>query len=402
MSNFRIAWLLSYISVASVSASIITPALPQIQHHFALSSGTVEWVVSAFLIGYVIGQLIYGPLANRYGRIQALRIGLVINLIGIAVCFAALAVDSYALLIMGRLINALGAASGLACIYMLINEWVPELQRKTAMAYSIFSFALGNGLAVLIGGLITEYWQWQGCFWFLFIYGLIMLWGIRVFSETLITPKIINLVSIIRDYKQALCSGRLVIFSLVLGCCASISYCFAAAGPQISHNILRLSAAEYGYWNSVNIIGMLIGGFLSKELLNRLSIKYVIIIGFLGLAAGIASLIIMWGSGEYSIIWFFLTTASLFLFSGFLFSGGSFVASNALEDKASAAAMMSFVNMCFATLSVIVMGYLSGFMANNTLLSFIAILGIVWVLVVVLLILLKRSSRTKNFRLCER
>ena len=83
MSNFRIAWLLSYISIASVSAAIVTPALPLIQQQFSLSVGAVEWMVSSFLIGYVIGQLIYGPLANRYGRLKALRIGLFINLLGI-------------------------------------------------------------------------------------------------------------------------------------------------------------------------------------------------------------------------------------------------------------------------------------------------------------------------------
>ena len=79
-SRFNLIWLLSYISIASVSAAIITPALPEIQIQYALNLGTVEWIVSAFLIGYVFGQLIYAPLANQFGRLKALRIGLIINL----------------------------------------------------------------------------------------------------------------------------------------------------------------------------------------------------------------------------------------------------------------------------------------------------------------------------------
>src|SRR3990167_10016239 len=154
-SVFNLIWLLSYISIASVSAAIITPALPAIQAHYGLTLGTVEWIVSAFLIGYVIGQLIYAPLANQYGRLKALRIGLAINLLGIIVCLAALSSEAYWLLIIGRLITALGAASGLACTFMLINEWLPESLRKTAMSYSVLSFALGVGLAVMIGGIIT-------------------------------------------------------------------------------------------------------------------------------------------------------------------------------------------------------------------------------------------------------
>lgn len=158
-SKFNIIWLLSYISIASVSAAIITPALPEIQAQYGLKSESVEWIVSAFLIGYVVGQLIYGPLANRFGRLKALRIGLMINVLGVAVCFSALTLNAYWLLIVGRLITALGAASGLACTFMLINEWLPEVQRKAAMAYSVLSFAFGVGFAVMIGGLITQYWQ---------------------------------------------------------------------------------------------------------------------------------------------------------------------------------------------------------------------------------------------------
>jgi len=380
-SLFNLVWLLSYISIASVSAAIITPALPAIQAHYNLTLGTVEWIVSAFLIGYVVGQLIYAPLANQYGRLKALRIGLFINLLGIIVCLTALSTEAYWLLILGRLITALGSASGLACTFMLINEWLPESQRKTAMSYSVLSFALGVGLAVMLGGIITEYWNWRGCFWFLLIHGAVMLYGTKVFSETLTAPKPIHPMTILRDYSAALSSSKLVIFSLVVGCCSAISYCFSAAGPQISHDLLQLSAAQYGYWNGLNIIGMLCGGFLVKELLTRLSINWVIAIGFLGVASGITSLLLLWMIDNHSALWFFLTTASLYLFSSLLFSGGSLVASNAIPDKASASSMMSFVNMCFATVAVILMGYL----VTNPLLGFILILSIIWLLVVGLL-----------------
>ncbi|MCW8397853.1 MFS transporter [Legionella sp. PATHC038] len=382
-SSFNLFWLLNYISIASVSAAIITPALPKIQAEYILGPGSVEWIVSAFLIGYVVGQLIYGPLANRFGRLKALRTGLVINLFGIVICLLALLQGSYWLLVSGRLITALGAASGLACTFMLINEWLPESQRKTAMAYSVLSFALGIGIAVVVGGLITEYLHWQGCFWILLLHGVIMLWGTCVFSETLMHPKSIHVLTIIRDYYAALSSAKLVIFSLVVGCCSAISYCFSAAGPQIAEELLKLSAAEYGYWNILNIVGMLFGGIFSKQLMSRFSANQLISIGFLGVALGILNLLLMWHFESQSTLWFFLITSSLYLFSSFLFSGGSFVASNALKDKASAAAMMSFVNMCFATLSVILMGYLM----INPLLSFIIILSIVWLLVVGLLIM---------------
>ncbi len=295
-------------------------------------------------------------------------------------------------MIIGRLITALEAASGLACTFMLINEWLPKSMRKAAMAYSVLSFALGVGIAVMLGGLITEYWHWQGCFWFLLGHGLAMLWGTCVFCETLVTPKPIHAVTIFRDYRAALSSSKLVVFSLVVGYCSAISYCFSAAGPQLSKDLLRLLAARYGYWNGLNIIGMLLGGLLIKQLLARFSINTVIAIGFLGMAFEIGNLFIIWGTASQSALWSFLTTASLYLFSSLLFSGGSLVASNALKDKASAAAMMSFVNMCFATLCVILMGYLG----TNPLLGFAIILSFIWLLVVGLLFMKKQWAISRH------
>jgi MFS family permease len=391
VSNFRIALLLSYISLASFSAVFITPALPQIALWFDLRNGQVEWVVSAFLIGYVIGQLIYGPLANRWGRVLALQIGLIINLIGIAICIIAIATASYWLLITGRSVSALGAASGLACTFMLINEWLHESQRKTAMAYTILSFTFGIGLAVTLGGIISEYLSWVYCFLFLGIHGLIMLAGTKLFSETLKKPQPINFASIFEGYKQALSSGTLIIFSLVVGFCSTIGYCFSAAGPQITIEMFHLSPAQYGYWNLVNMIGMLVGGLWSKSLLNRLAAKQVINFGLIGCALGILSLEIMGFAHSSSALWFFLSTLILYLFSGLLFAGGSFIASNALSDKASCSAMMSFINMSLSTLAVVVMGYLN----KNPFQAFVSILMWIWLLIVVLLLLDKLWRKKK-------
>ena len=374
---FQLFWLLSYISIASVSAAIITPALPVIRIHFRVSLDTVEWLVSAFLIGYVLGQLVYGPLANRFGRLKSLRIGLVINIVGIVICIFSVSFRTYWLLIIGRLITALGAASGLACTVMLINEWLPESQRNTAMSYAIISFAFGMGASVVIGGLITQYVHWEVCFYFLLLHGIIMLYGTRLFSETLLVPKPIRLRTVLHDYASALTSAKLLVFSAVMGSCTAVSYCFSAVGPQIAYHRLLLSAAEYGYWNTVNIIGMLAGGLLGKELLGRLSLSQVLTVGLVGVGIGVGNLYLIWIFESDSVVWFFISTSSLFLFSSFLYAGGSSIASNALEDKASAASMMSFCNMFFATICVILMGYL----AIIPLVSFILILSLIWILV---------------------
>jgi MFS family permease len=382
ISKYKIAWLLSYFSIASVSATIITPALPAIQLQFDLTPGTVDWVVSAFLMGYVFGQLLYGPLANRWGGLNSLRIGLVINLIGVLICLVGLSTDVYAVLIMGRILSALGAASGLVCGFMLINEWLPELQRKAAIAYSIFSFTLGIGLAVAIGGYVTEHWQWSDCFIVLLIHGFIMLLGTFVFHESNPHSKAINLYSIINGYKKALASQALVTFSLAVGFSTAITYCFSTAAPLIAFEFLHISAAEYGYWNLLNILGMLLGGLWSKQLMNKFSASKVVTLGLMLCVISLCSFLFMWKIQKISVLWFFGSSALLHVFGSLVFSGGSYIASNALKDKANSSSMMSFINMSIASLAVAIMPFLS----TNPLLSFSAALTIFWLLTCGLLI----------------
>ncbi|MDE5039719.1 MFS transporter, partial [Francisella tularensis subsp. holarctica] len=68
---------------------IINPALPNIATELGLSRGTVEWLVSIYLLGYVLGQIIYGPIAKKYGDVITLSAGMTINVIGILVCILA-------------------------------------------------------------------------------------------------------------------------------------------------------------------------------------------------------------------------------------------------------------------------------------------------------------------------
>ena len=167
----------------------------------------------------------------------------------------------------------------------------------------------------------------------------------------------------------------------MVGLCSSIGYCFSAAGPQITVDLFHLSPAEYGYWNSMNMVGMLFGGLLAKTLLQRMGANKVVILGLTGTALGLGSLILMSYSTNATALWFFTSTLIMYLFSGLLFAGGSYLASNAVSDKASGAAMMSFLNMSTATLAVVLMGYLG----IKPIGAFITILCSLWLFILVIL-----------------
>lgn len=395
MTRVKTALLLSYICMASVSAAIITPALPAIKHSFHLSHGALEWVISIFLLGYVIGQLIYGPWANRYGRMHAMRGGLLINLIGIMFCLIAVKYGSYALLLMGRLITALGIAAGLSCTFILINELLEDNQAKTAMSFAIVSFTLGIGIAVTLGGIITEYGQWSWCFWALLVHGILMLTLSYQFPETLKEPTTLNLRNLISGYATALKSSHIIVFSLAVGLVSTVAYGYSAAAPIYADRILHMSPATYGYWNLLNMVGMLASGFLSAYLMKAHGPGKTLTTGLILMLPCLVSLGVLSETGEPNALWFFATTMGLYCFSGVIFPAASFFASNAIADKASASSMMSFINMASAMLAVVVMGYLP----FAAIFAFILVLSVTYLIMTILLLTtccLRRGEQTSQ------
>lgn len=358
MKTWKISLLLSYISVASASAAIITPALPVIQNTLNLSSGQLNWIISLFLIGYMIGQILYAPVANRFGRLNALRFGFALNIIGILICLIAGYLQNYSLLLTGRIVTALGASAGLSCTFMLLNESLTQERAKHALSFAILSFTVGIGLAVLVGGIITHNLSWVDCFWVLLLHGIAMLISTYCFEETLKKRIAINFKTIASNYKKAFSSKTLFVFSLCMGSVTLFSYCYSAAAPIITYHLFNLSAEQYGYWNIINMVGMCLGSLYAARVLKKYSNKTSL------LGAMILSIILLLVMASMvkwqllSVIGFFILSALIYFVASIIFPAASHIASNAIEDKASASSSMNFINMASAVLGVAIMGYL--------------------------------------------
>lgn len=372
--------LLSFISTASISAAIITPSLPLIAKQFMISTSQLNILIAIFLVGYVAGQLIYGPIANRFGQLEAMQSGLMINLCGLLLSIMACYLNNFSLLLFGRLITALGAASGLCCTFSLMNSLLSEAQVKSLSAYTMLSFTLGTGLAVFIGGVLSAYFNWQVCLWFLFAYGFIQLLGSYQLPTPKFTSQAIHLGKIIADYQALLKNCSFVSFSLILGLVSVISYGYSATAPLYAAKNLHLSSSSYGTWNILNMLGMLGSSFLAAKCIKKIDSKKTLMLGLLLLCPVIIGLVLNTNSLQHSTLGFFLLSMALFLFSGLIFPTASFFAVNASSDKANASGVMSFINMGSAMIGVLIMGLLP----FASIHAFLFFLGLYWLVTIML------------------
>lgn len=383
--------LLQFISIASVHTALITPALPEIQIYFQVSILKAEWLVGWFLVGYMIGQLIYSPFANRFGRIFALRLGLTINLFALLLSLLAAPLHSFYILLIGRFLSALGSSAGLVCTFILINEIFNEVEARKVISYAIISFTVGAGLAVSVGGFMTTYFGWESCFVLLFVYSLFMLYLTRFIPETLQQPdkEATKLSKIIQNYLEGFSSSRLILFTFILALPTVLTYAFSAAGPIIAKDHLNLNPAQFGLWNLLNSLGMLLGGLISGKLSKYASGESLLIIGLMMLCLNMSLLLGYYFIDSTQVMAFFLLTGGSFLFSSLVFSSASAFASNAIPNKANASAVMNFINLAITVCWVFIMGVLP----YNTFTQFLIVIFIPLVIALLLIIPALKSKK---------
>ena len=117
MKNLLILTLL--ISFGSIGAVFFTPGLPEIVQHFHITSGKAELTITWYLIGYSVGQLLYGPMAHTLGGCRTILVGALLALLGSVICIISGIENSFIGLLMGRTIMGAGAGSGLKMTFTI-------------------------------------------------------------------------------------------------------------------------------------------------------------------------------------------------------------------------------------------------------------------------------------------
>jgi len=347
--------LLLMISFASINAVLFTPALPDIAHYFHISVQHAELTVLWFLIAYTIGQLIYGPIANRYGRKPALYLGISIQILSSLLCVAAGYLHEYLLLIMGRFFLALGAGVGLKMTFTLVNECYEPHIASQKTAYLMLAFAITPALSVALGGILNSHFGWISCFYAGALYGVMLLFLVSRLPETHtdLHHHAFQLKHLAAGYSTQFKNRALLSGACLMGSATAFVYIFAALAPFIAINLGGMNSTQYGLSNLIPSVGLIAGSLLSASLSKKYSFQAMISRGIFITIIGVAVM--------FATTWAKLSPLySLFLPMCFMYVGLSFVVINAsafamsqTADKAHGSAVMNFINMGIATIGVL-------------------------------------------------
>lgn len=328
---------------AVMGAIIMTPALPKIADFFGKSVGVTQLVVTSFLFGYAVGQLIYGPIANRYGRKIALYIGIFVASLGSLFSILSSPFESFPLLILGRFLEAIGSSAGLVISFAMINDFYYEAQARKISGLLMLAFAIVPGVATAVGGVLVQYFGWRACFYFLLVYGFVLYIPAFRLPETLTDKDLhaTHIKSIFYNYKNNFFNKKLVGFACIAGFSSACIYVFGAEGPFIGIHILHTEPATYGFLSLLPFVGTFIGSLIVVRLTKFHSVfvmKIAFVIEFL---ATITLLILF--------LMHFVSLSTLLIPMGVFCLGHPIMAGTGMplamqqsHDKANASAVMNF------------------------------------------------------------
>ena len=274
--SLRILVILSTLmAFASISTDMYLPALPALGVAFGMGAGRVQLTLSSFLVGFSLGQLLWGPIGDRYGRRVPIALGVVLFVIGSVGCALSATVWH---MVGWRVVQAVGACAG----PVLARAMVRDLYARERSAQMLSTLMLVMGIAPLLGpilgGQVLLLWSWRGIFWILAGFGVVALVGLRFLP---LHRALIGYVILAR-------SRRLLGYAVSGGFFYGGIYAYLAGTPFAYIDYYHVPPQVYGLLFGINIAGMMAANLLNTKLVMRLGTDRIFRFGAMGAAlAGI-------------------------------------------------------------------------------------------------------------------
>jgi DHA1 family bicyclomycin/chloramphenicol resistance-like MFS transporter len=267
-------WLLALFTFSGTLAMhVFVPALPYAAESLAASAASLQLTISVYIAGLAVGQLIYGPVSDRFGRRPTLMVGL--GLYTVASLAAALAPDVRSLII-ARLFQALGGCAGLVLARAIVRDTAASSEAARRLALMNLMVTVGPGLAPILGAALAETFGWRSVLYALCGLGVVnFLFTWRLLPETGALDARANssVAKLAHNYLSLLKSPAFLGYAIGGGCSTTAMYGFIAAAPFIFVHQLHRPAHEVGVCLALLVSGVWIGSMLASRLVRVVPLR---------------------------------------------------------------------------------------------------------------------------------
>ncbi|WP_091256826.1 multidrug effflux MFS transporter [Flavobacterium omnivorum] len=380
----------SLTALGPFSIDMYLPGFAGIAKDLNTSVANVSMTLSSYFIGISAGQLLYGPLLDRFGRKKPLFIGLLVYIVASLGCVFVTDIDTFIGL---RFIQAVGSCAATVASVSMVRDLFPVKDIPKVFSMLMLVVGLSPMLAPTIGGYVTEDYGWHTVFFILMCMGIVILIAAQIIlPNTYLPDTSISLKPkpIITNFIKILKEPQFYTYSFAGAIAFSGLFTYVAASPILFMDIFKVDAKTYGW-----IFAFMSLSFISASQLNSLLLRKFnseqMILGALLSQTVISVIFLILAVND--LLGLYETIAMLFLFLACLGISNPNTAGLTLapfaRNAGSASALMGAIQLglgAFASFAV-------GIFVTNSMLPMVMIMTVSTVLALLILILGKRNIK---------
>lgn len=281
-------------ALAPFATDLYLPAFPVMTGDLETSATAVQLTLTSFLIGIAVGQLVFGPLSDRFGRFWPL-------IIGALVCVAASAVAALAptvtVLIIARFVQGLAGAAGMVIGRAIISDLAVGAAAARAFSLMMIVGGVAPVIAPIVGSLLVDDFGWRGILWVVGGIAVVMLVAAAsVVRESHTTERR----HAARLHHQthgsplsALKSRTYIGNTLTFGFAFAVMMAYISASPFVYQVMIGLSATGYALLFAVNALGLIVVSAVSAKLTRTHHVRSLLGVGVTAILAAAVVLLLL-------------------------------------------------------------------------------------------------------------
>jgi len=262
-------------ALGPLSIDMYLPGFPEMADDLETEIELLSLSLTAYFIGITIGQIIYGPLLDRYGRKKPLLIGFSIYVIAALGCAIS---DNISTFIAMRFLLALGGCAGMVATRAIIRDSFKTSEVARAFSALILVMGVAPILAPMLGGLILQNFGWSFIFFFLAAYALLILVFAGFFlkethsgdSNVSLLPK-----QVLIQYNKVLKNRGFFIYGIAGSVAMAAMFTYISGSPFVVRKVLQFDEIYFGWIFGANALGYISASQINRRLLKSYATQHI-------------------------------------------------------------------------------------------------------------------------------
>jgi DHA1 family bicyclomycin/chloramphenicol resistance-like MFS transporter len=344
--------LVAMTACGTLGMHIIIPALPATARALGMSIGTSQLTITLYLIGLAIGQLLYGPVSDRFGRRPVLLAGL--SLFTAASLVTSLAPNA-AILIGARIVQSLGGCAGLVLGRAAVRDGASADKAAGQLALLTLVMAMVPAIAPAIGGYLTAYVHWRASYVLLAGFGASTLAACALLMPETLSAPAAGRRSMVTAYVRLLRSRRFLGYAVGGACSTTAFYGFMSASPFIFETQLHQPTQRVGLYYLLLMFGVAAGSLGANRVAGRVPTQIALRVANAVCVLGAALFTLADATGSLSVFTV-VAPVCLFMVGAGMASPFALAGSVSVNPQAIGAAsgMYGFIQMGYGMLCTVV------------------------------------------------